>query len=131
MKPRRTLFTKISYTKLLRISVEAKVLLQMIKDVDSAILLISLVIWLTPFFHLMNEEPEDVKWVKKRQETELHLILAGIGILLAAGLCGWGALLYKLGLTDDPFQNWKTAVPLFSIAAISPTYSFIKWYRLQ
>lgn len=103
----------------------------MIKDVDSTILLIGLVVWLTPFFHLMNEEPEDVEWVKKRQDTELYMTLAGVAVLLAAGLCGWGALLYKLGLTDDPFQNWKTAVPLFSIAAISPIYSFIKWYRLQ
>ena len=100
-------------------------------DPDLIILFLGLLIWMTPFFHLMDEEPENEDWGKNRQERELYLTLAGVGVLLAAGLWGWGALLYKLGITDDLFQNWKTAIPLFTVAAISPAYSFIKWYRLQ
>ena len=100
-------------------------------DPDLIILFLGLLIWMTPFFHLMDEEPENEDWVKNRQERELYLTLAGVGVLLAAGLCGWGALLYKLGFQHDPLRDWKTAIPLFTIAAASPVYSFIKWYRLQ
>ena len=49
-------------------------------DPDLIILFIGLLIWMTPFFHLMDEEPENEDWVKNRQERELYLTLAGVGV---------------------------------------------------